>query len=126
VVYLHWGRELAACPIDRQRALAPKLVAAGADVVVGSHAHVLLGGGFLHGAFVDYGLGNLVFYSGGGATARSGVLLLTVRGRAVTDASWLPAVISGGIPVRLRGAAADQAVARWEALRGCAGLAAGP
>jgi poly-gamma-glutamate synthesis protein (capsule biosynthesis protein) len=126
VVDLHWGRELARCPIDRQRALAPKLVAAGADVVVGSHAHVLLGGGYLRGAYVDYGLGNFVFYSRGGVTAQSGVLLLTLRGRAVTRAQWVPAVISGGVPLPLQGAAAQQAVAAWQGLRGCTGLAAGP
>src|SRR4029450_12244326 len=101
---LHWGRELVNCPIDRQRALAPKLIAAGADVVVGSHAHILLGGGYLRGAYVHYGLGNFVFYSRGGVTAQSGVLLLTTRGRAVTAARWAPAVISGGIPHPLQGA----------------------
>jgi hypothetical protein len=126
VVDLHWGRELANCPIDRQRALASKLVAAGADVVVGSHAHLLLGGGFLRGAYVHYGLGNFVFYSRGGVTAQSGVLLLTMRGRAVTGSRWVPAMISGGIPIPLEGAAANRAVASWQALRRCTGLAAKP
>ena len=126
IVDLHWGRELANCPIDRQRALAPKLVAAGADVVVGSHAHVLLGGGYLRGAYVHYGLGNFVFYSRGGVTAQSGVLLLTLRGRAVTSSRWVPAVISGGIPIPLQGASATRAVASWQSLRGCTGLKAEP
>jgi poly-gamma-glutamate synthesis protein (capsule biosynthesis protein) len=126
VVDLHWGRELVNCPIDRQRALAPKLVAAGADVVVGSHAHILLGGGYLRGAYVHYGLGNFVFYSRGGVTAQSGVLLLTLRGRAVTDSRWVPAVISGGIPRPLQGAAATRAVSSWQSLRRCAGLSAKP
>ncbi|WP_433287247.1 CapA family protein [Pseudonocardia sp. CA-142604] len=126
VVDLHWGRELERCPIDSQRALALKLVTAGADVVVGSHAHVLLGGGYLRGAYVDYGLGNFVFYARGGVTAQSGVLLLTLRGRAVTRATWVPAVISGGIPHPLRSAAAERAVATWRSLRRCAGLAATP
>jgi hypothetical protein len=126
IVDLHWGRELANCPIDRQRALAPKLVAAGADVVVGSHAHVLLGGGYLRGAYVHYGLGNFVFYSRGGVTAQSGVLLLTLRGRAVTNSRWVPAVISGGIPIPLQGASANRAVASWQSLRGCTGLSAKP
>ncbi len=126
VVDLHWGRELAGCPIDRQRQLAPRLVEAGADIVVGSHAHVLLGGGYMDSAYVDYGLGNFVFYSGGGVTAQSGVLNLTVQGRAVTRARWTPAVISGGIPIPLSGAAAERAVASWNALRGCTGLAAVP
>jgi hypothetical protein len=130
VVDLHWGREwepgASRCPIDRQRALAPKLVAAGADVVVGSHAHVLLGGGYLRGAYVHYGLGNFVFYSRGGLTAQSGVLLLTMRGRAVTASRWVPAVISGGIPIPLEGAAADRAIDTWRALRHCTGLSAKP
>jgi Bacterial capsule synthesis protein PGA_cap len=126
VVDLHWGRELANCPIDRQRALAPKLVAAGADVIVGSHAHILLGGGYLRGAYVHYGLGNFVFYSRGGVTAQSGVLVLTLRGRAVTSARWVPAVISGGIPIPLQGAAADRAIASWRSLRSCTGLSARP
>jgi hypothetical protein len=93
-------------------------------VIIGSHAHRLLGGGYLRGAYVHYGLGNFVFYSRGGITAQSGVLVLTVRGRATTKARWVPAVISGGIPIPLEGAAADQAVASWQALRGCTGLAA--
>jgi Bacterial capsule synthesis protein PGA_cap len=126
VVDLHWGRELVNCPIDRQRALAPKLVAAGADVVVGSHAHLLLGGGYLRGAYVHYGLGNFVFYSRGGVTAQSGVLLLTTRGRAITDSRWVPATISGGIPIPLTGAAATRAVSSWQSLRRCTGLSAKP
>ena len=126
VVDLHWGRELANCPIDRQRALAPKLVAAGADVVVGSHAHVLLGGGYHRGAYVHYGLGNFVFYSRGGVTAQSGVLLLTTQGRAITASRWVPATISGGIPIPLTGATATNAVSSWQSLRRCTGLSAKP
>jgi poly-gamma-glutamate capsule biosynthesis protein CapA/YwtB (metallophosphatase superfamily) len=126
IVDLHWGRELVNCPIDRQRALAPKLVAAGADVVVGSHAHILLGGGYLRGAYVHYGLGNFVFYARGGPTAQSGVLLLTLRGRAVTASRWVPAVISGGIPIPLQGSSATQAVTAWQSLRRCTGLSANP
>ena len=125
VVYLHWGAELAACPTANQRALEPRLVAAGADVVVGSHAHVLLGGGWTReGAYVDYGLGNFVFYASGGASAQTGVLLLTIRGRAVTGATWQPAVIASGRPVPLTGTAATDAAKRWSRLRSCTGLAA--
>jgi poly-gamma-glutamate capsule biosynthesis protein CapA/YwtB (metallophosphatase superfamily) len=126
VVFLHWGKERSTCPISRQRALAPRLVAAGADVVVGSHAHVLVGSGFLDGAYVSYGLGNFVFYARGGLGAQTGVLTLTVRGRAVTGVRWTPAVISGGVPVPLTGAGAQRAQASWRALRGCTGLAANP
>jgi poly-gamma-glutamate capsule biosynthesis protein CapA/YwtB (metallophosphatase superfamily) len=125
VVYLHWGKELAACPTDSQRTVAKQLVDAGADIVVGSHAHVQLGAGRLGSAYVDYGLGNFVFYARGtGVTSRSGVLVLTVAGRAVTKASWSPAQIEGGVPVPLSGALGDQAVEHWRALAACTGLAA--
>lgn len=127
IVYLHWGTELHSCPTDRQRDLAGQLIAAGADVVVGSHAHVLLGAGYLNGAYVDYGLGNFLFYvSGGAPTAESGVLTLTVRGRAVVGGRWDPARILDGAPRPLTGAAATRAIRSWQALRGCAGLAASP
>jgi poly-gamma-glutamate synthesis protein (capsule biosynthesis protein) len=84
VVYLHWGEERNPCPLPRQQELAQQLVDAGADVVVGGHAHVLLGGGMLGEAYVDYGLGNFVFTgSRREETLKSGILTLTVRGRSV-------------------------------------------
>jgi poly-gamma-glutamate synthesis protein (capsule biosynthesis protein) len=124
VVYLHWGEERHACPIPRQPDIASKLAAAGADVVVGSHAHVLLGAGMLGRTFVSYGLGNFVFYAHGGLGAETGVLTLTVTGRHVDAYRWAPAVISGGVPHPVSGAAADAARRRWVALRRCTGLAA--
>ena len=126
VVYLHWGRERMSCPLDRQQSLARRLVDAGADVVVGSHAHVLLGGGYLGRAYVDYGLGNFVFYARGGPGAETGVLTLTVRGREVSDARWTPARISGGVPRPLSGDAARAAERAKEQRRSCTGLADEP
>ena len=126
VVFLHWGQELARCPLARQRALAQALVEAGADVIVGSHAHVLLGGGRLGGAYVAYGLGNFVFTAASAATTASGVLELTVRGRSVERAAWHPARIRGGVARPLDGPAAARALDEWQSLRGCTGLAPGP
>lgn len=121
VVYLHWGQELVTCPTGAQRSLARKLVAAGADVVVGSHAHVLLGAGRLGKALVAYGLGNFVFYAFREETSRSGVLEVTVTGRRVDGYRWVPARITGGIPYPVTDGR-ESAVAQWESLRGCAGL----
>jgi poly-gamma-glutamate capsule biosynthesis protein CapA/YwtB (metallophosphatase superfamily) len=123
VVYLHWGAERHTCPIARQPDLAHKLVAAGADIVVGSHAHVLLGAGMLGRTLVSYGLGNFVFYARGGLGAQTGVLTVTITGRHVDGARWAPAVIRGGVPYPLSGGEADAARRRWAALRGCTGLA---
>nr|BFE85544.1 hypothetical protein GCM10020093_081450 [Planobispora longispora] len=126
IVHLHWGTELQKCPNEAQRGLAPKLVAAGADVIVGGHAHILLGGGYLKNAYVNYGLGNFVFYNWGPDTGRTGVLTLTINGRQVLKDQWTPATIQGGVPVPLTGTARQQAVTGWKALRGCTGLAAKP
>ena len=127
VVYLHWGEERNPCPLPRQQELAQQLVDAGADVVVGGHAHVLLGGGMLGDAYVDYGLGNFVFTgSRREETLKSGILTLTVRGRTVEASSWTPAVLRSGAPHLLEGEAARAAVADKERRRDCTGLEPGP
>jgi poly-gamma-glutamate synthesis protein (capsule biosynthesis protein) len=126
IVHLHWGQELATCPLPRQKELAQRLAEAGADAIVGGHAHVLQGGGYLRDAYVHYGLGNFVFYSANGPTAESGVLVLRVENGKVTADKWKPARISGGLPSLLTGSAAVAGQKRWASLRGCAGLSARP
>ena len=74
VAFVHWGVEKQVCPTARQQQLAAELVAAGADVVVGSHAHVLQPLGHVDGAPVAYGMGNFVFYGTSASAVRSGVL----------------------------------------------------
>jgi Putative enzyme of poly-gamma-glutamate biosynthesis (capsule formation) len=125
IVYLHWGAELVGCPTPVQRDLAVKLIRAGADVIVGGHAHILLGSGYLRGRYVNYGLGNFVFYNWGPQTGTTGVLTLTINGRKVLKDEWTPARITGGVPIPLTGTARTEAVARWESLRTCAGLDSG-
>ncbi len=126
IVYLHWGQELRACPLPRQKHLANQLVRAGADVIVGGHAHVPLGGGYFRGRYIDYGMGNFFFYAASGKTAESGVLELKLSGRKVLKAVWRPATISGGVPRLLTGASRVQAVAHWNSLRACTGLDSRP
>jgi Bacterial capsule synthesis protein PGA_cap len=126
VVFLHWGVELDMCPDPLQEPLANVLVQAGADIVIGSHAHVLLGGGYLGSAYVDYGLGNFAFYNTPAPTNQSGSLVITATGRHIDSATWRPAVIEGELPVPLAGAAAAQATASWTNERGCTDLSATP
>jgi poly-gamma-glutamate synthesis protein (capsule biosynthesis protein) len=124
VVFLHWGTEGETCPTERQETLADELIAAGADIVVGSHAHRLQGAGRDGQAFVAYGLGNFVFYSPEGSPgAATGVLLVTATGRTIDEYRWAPATIRDGIPTPLEGTEAEEAVASWDELRECAGLA---
>ena len=124
VVDMHWGDDaLQSCPTPWQRTLARRPHPAGADIVVGQHEHILQGAGYLGSAYVAYGLGNFQFYvPNGGETAQTGVLVLTVDGRRVSDPRWVPGEIVDGLPTPLGGAAATAAQQRWSALRGCAGL----
>ena len=43
VVYVHWGIERAEHPEEYQRTMGKQYIDAGADLVVGSHPHVLQG-----------------------------------------------------------------------------------
>jgi len=120
VVFLHWGTQGQTCPNPQQQVLARQLADAGADIIVGTHAHRVLAGGMLGDALVHYGLGNFVFYgTAGKPTAESGILRVTVTGRRVDAFEWLPAQIANGVARPLSGAAADEALARWRALRAC-------
>ena len=124
VVFLHWGVERMGCPSDRQREVAQALTDAGADIVIGSHAHWLQGGGMFNSGFVDYGLGNFVFYNEQGEYGRSGVLQVTATGRHIDSYQWVPARIQGGVATPVpAGPEADAEVAHWNELRACTGLA---
>jgi poly-gamma-glutamate synthesis protein (capsule biosynthesis protein) len=57
----HWGPEDVSWPTYIQRNLAKQVVAAGADLVVGNHTHVVQAVQELDGVQVFYGLGNFVF-----------------------------------------------------------------
>ena len=122
VVFLHWGIELEGCPSGVQRTLAKQLVAAGADVVVGSHAHRLQGAGRMGAALVGYGLGNFVWYGTSELSTQTGVLLVTVDGRRVLRYRWTPARIVDGVPRPLTGSERRSELASWRALRSCTGL----
>jgi hypothetical protein len=126
VVYLHWGTELDACPNPLQEPLAQVLVQAGADVVVGTHAHVLLGGGYLGSAYVDYGLGNFAFYDNSAPENASGSLVISATGRHIDSATWRPALIVDDLPQPLSGTAAAGALAEWNAARSCTNVSATP
>jgi poly-gamma-glutamate synthesis protein (capsule biosynthesis protein) len=125
IVFLHWGQERNPCPLADQLDVADALTAAGADVIVGSHAHIPLAGGMRDGAYVHYGLGNFVFGSATGPTSESGVLRLTLTGRRVDAATWVPVRLSSGLPAPLEGDEAATALADWEGLRDCADVSAG-
>ncbi len=127
VVFLHWGTEKLNCPDERQFALAPRLVDAGADLVIGTHAHRVQGGGYLGRAYVEYGLGNLMFKPGSPEGRQGGILTVTVTGRRVDDAVWHPITIGAKyLPTIDAAGDATAQLQRWEGFRACAKLADTP
>jgi poly-gamma-glutamate synthesis protein (capsule biosynthesis protein) len=122
VVYMHWGAELQGCPTEQQRTTARALADAGADIIVGSHAHALLGSGWLGDTYVNYGLGNFLWYHD--HQPETGVLEVRVADGEVVDDSWVPARIQAdGRPLPLRGPKRSDAIADWRRLHGCTDLA---
>jgi poly-gamma-glutamate synthesis protein (capsule biosynthesis protein) len=126
IAFNHWGQERNPCPTADQKRFATRIAAAGADLIIGAHAHVLQGDGWLGHTYVAYGMGNFLWYSTSGSTD-TGILRLSVQGRQVVSSEFVPAVVSGtGQPVPVKGAAAQRAVQRYAALRRCTGLADAP
>jgi poly-gamma-glutamate synthesis protein (capsule biosynthesis protein) len=124
IAFLHWGTEETHCASAEQQRLAQSLLGAGADIIVGSHAHRVFGAGRVGTSLVAYGLGNFVYWREDGESGRSGVLLVEVAGRQVDAYSWVPARITHGIPVPETGGAANSSVAEWANRRVCSGLLA--
>jgi hypothetical protein len=127
IVYLHWGTEYQTCPNGDQRTLAQSLALAGADAIIGTHAHVLQGAGWRSdGKYVAYGLGNYFWWmSFGNNQDDNGVLTLKVRNKRIASADFAPAHLDRrGIGLPATGATKQRILNEWEQARQCAGLLA--
>lgn len=61
VVMVHWGEERNPYPNAKQKEMARRYIDAGADLVIGSHPHVLQGAERYKDRWIFYSLGNFVF-----------------------------------------------------------------
>jgi hypothetical protein len=126
IVFMHWGTEGDPCPNPAQRSLAPDLAAAGADIIIGAHAHTLQGNGWLGHTFVAYGMGNFLWWLPSYST-ETGVLKLTLHPTGPLTAQFYPAVVSDtGQPVPVTGTVGARISSRYASLRTCAGLTGTP
>jgi poly-gamma-glutamate synthesis protein (capsule biosynthesis protein) len=125
VVYVHWGQEGNSCPTAEMKTFAAQLAGAGADVVLGTHAHLLLGDGWLGKTYVAYGLGNFVWWWDDAYSNDTGVLRLRLHAGAVAAADLVPASISRttGQPLPVSGGEADRITKKFRDLHPCTGLA---
>jgi poly-gamma-glutamate capsule biosynthesis protein CapA/YwtB (metallophosphatase superfamily) len=122
IVQLHWGLEREACPTSIQKGLAPVLLEAGADILVGGHAHHVQGAGRMGEGFVAYGLGNFIWFNESGVNGETGALLVTATGRRIDGYEWRPARIRNGVPTLSEGATREASLAAWDELRACTDL----
>ncbi len=97
VVYVHWGIERNTVPEDYQRNMGRQYIDAGADLVVGSHPHVLQEIETYAGKPIAYSLGNFVFGSSIPETELLKVVLKDGEAsRFETEVVTIPCTSSGG------------------------------
>lgn len=61
VILLHWGYEYIKYPSPKQRELSKKIIDTGADLIIGTHPHIIQGYESYKGKRIYYSLGNFLF-----------------------------------------------------------------
>jgi len=95
VVALHWGSEYATQPQPSQVGLAHRVIDAGADLVVGSHAHVVQPVEPYRGRWIAYSLGNFVFDQKAAGTRRGLMLKVKLVDKQIAEVTSVPISIDG-------------------------------
>jgi poly-gamma-glutamate synthesis protein (capsule biosynthesis protein) len=85
IVCPHWGVEYALQPSRTQVELAHQMIDAGADLIVGSHPHVVQPLENYHDHWIAYSLGNFIFDQQNPATHRGLMLQVTVREKQIAE-----------------------------------------
>lgn len=99
IVYVHWGIERDERPQDYQRTMGKQYIDAGADLVIGSHPHVLQGMEYYKGKPIVYSLGNFVF---GSSIPKTALLTADWDGENLS-LNLIPGTSSGGYTRALTG-----------------------
>jgi poly-gamma-glutamate synthesis protein (capsule biosynthesis protein) len=95
-VYTHWGIEYATTSPARVRALAHEFIDAGADMVIGSHPHVVEEHELYRGKDIYYSLGNFIFDQYWNAAVSHGLLLeVSFTKEGVSSVKEIPVELDG-------------------------------
>lgn len=100
VVYVHWGIEKAETPEAYQRELAKQYIDAGADLVIGSHPHVLQGIEYYKGVPVVYSLGNFMFHE---TISKTAMLQVDADENQKLSLKIVPAAASNSLTYEMEG-----------------------
>lgn len=105
IVYTHWGKEYVGATPE-MRSLGRTFVDLGADLVIGSHPHVVQAAEEYRGKWIYYSLGNLIFDQYFRPETQSGLVV-----RAVFDPETRNIAVTG-LPVQLKTNGQTELVAR--------------
>lgn len=108
IVYPHWGTEYSPRPFSAEQSLAHAVIDAGADMIIGNHAHWVGAMEIYKGRPIWYALGNFVFDQIWSEPTSEGLLLqLTFRGTHLVQVRLQPTVILDGAQPNLLDPAKD-------------------
>ena len=91
IVYIHWGTENVTELDWAQLDQAPKIVQAGADLIIGDHPHCLQGISYFDDTPVIYSMGNFWFNS---RTIDTGMVCVTIGKEGLKSFQFIPALQS--------------------------------
>lgn len=112
IVAAHWGNEYNRTFTARQQQTAHQFISAGADLVLGSHPHVVEPLEIYQGKLIAYSLGNFLFDQYFSEDTLQGLLLTLTISPSETTASLQPIVTVGGQVRLLTGSKRDALLAR--------------
>lgn len=124
IVSFHWGSEYTPRAAGYQRALAHRVIDAGADLILGHHPHVIQGLEVYRDKLIAYSLGDFVFDHYKRATGEAFVLQVTMDRSGPPSATIVPVYLSDpyGIPAPVTGKAADVILDRLTRLSAAFGV----
>ena len=99
VIMVHWGKERYDKPVAHQLQLAKEFIDAGADLIIGSHPHVLQGLERYKGKWIAYSLGNFIFTTSTNAkTWETGILQASCRKDGGCELTLVPMLTKNAQP----------------------------
>lgn len=93
VVYVHWGVERETTPKEYQRVMGQQYIDAGADIVIGSHPHVLQPLEYYKNKPIMFSMGNFVF---GSSIPSTELLKIEIHADDSMTVTEIPCTSSGG------------------------------
>lgn len=112
IILPHWGNEYQITHSAEQEKLARLWLAAGADLIIGSHPHVVQDAQVINGKLVFYSLGNFIFDQMFSAETQQGLILAGTVSAEKLKIVLTPIISKKMKPEIMRGAAKQKIINR--------------